>query len=90
MSINEFLEYVDKRIKKIEEKDPDYLNNPNWVELRFKQDQAYRELAKTKLVYYEFLVNKYSNDQNRCENYKKKIKEYRKYLGMEEENANTL
>ena len=90
MSINEFLEYVDKRIKKIEEKDPDYLKNAKWVELRFKQDQAYRELAKTKLVCYEFLVNKYSNDIKRCEKYKKKINGYRKYLGMEEDNENTL
>lgn len=90
MSIYEFLDYVDKRIKKIEDKDPDYIKNPKWVELRFKQDQAYHELAKTKLVYFEFLANKYSKDTKRCEFYLKKINEYRKYLGMEEENANTL
>lgn len=90
MSINEFLEYVDKRIRKIEEKDPNYMKNPKWVELRFKQDQAYHELAKTKLVYFEFLANKYSNDTKRCEFYLKKIKEYHKYLGLEGENENTL
>ena len=92
MNTNEFLEYVDKRIKKIEEKDPDYLHNAKWLELRAKQDDAFKELAKNKLAYFEFLANKYSKDQERCKIYTKRASEYREYLQKQGEpkNENTL
>lgn len=34
-----------KKIEKVEDSDPDYANNPKWLELRNKQDELYAVLA---------------------------------------------
>ena len=88
MDIQETLIRLNKKLSKIEESDANFTQNPKWLELRRQQDEAYNELAKSELEYFIMLNNKYSYDPNRCEFFKKKINEYRKYLGME--NGNTL
>lgn len=88
MNIQETLIRLNKRIIKVEENDADFTKNPKWLELRKQQDETYNELARSELEYFEMLNRKYSYDPQRCEFFKKKINEYRKYLGMEEEDAN--
>ena len=84
VTIKEFLDLIDKKIKKLEEKDSDYTNNAEWIKLRYKQNQAFRTLAKKKLIHFETLKEKYILDTEKLEFCEKKIKQYQKYLGMEE------
>ena len=77
--IEETLLQLHKKISKIEEKDENYRSNPKWIELRAKQDIAYRELAERKLHYHKkkFVATGSTTNQ-------KFIKIYSDYLGGDE------
>lgn len=53
MMIDETLLDLDKKIRKIEDKDENYIQNPKWQELRKQQDICYKKLAERKLKWHK-------------------------------------
>ena len=60
MIVDDILIELDKKIKRLEERDPEYEKNPKWQELRRKQDIAFINLAQRKLNYHKkiFILTK--------------------------------
>jgi hypothetical protein len=82
--IEEALLQLHKKITKIEEKDENYRTNPKWIDLREKQDIAYKELAERKLHYHKKKFMETGSALN-----KKFIKIYSDYLGGDENEKHT-
>lgn len=51
--IDETLLELDKKIKRIEDRDENYIENPKWQELRKQQDICYKKLAERKLKWHK-------------------------------------
>lgn len=51
--IDEALLDLDKKIRKIEDKDENYTENPKWKKLRKQQDMCYEQLAERKLKWHK-------------------------------------
>lgn len=81
--LDDFLVKLDKKITKLEEKDPNFRENQKWIDLRQQQDNAFKQLAKRKLTYHERLYNQTQNPRN--EHF---IKIYKDYIGEESEKSN--
>lgn len=69
-----------KKIICIEEKDPDYINNPRWQKLRKMQDEKFIELAQSQLDY----LNSVSENEYRTKR-KQVLKKFLKDNGIEYE-----
>lgn len=51
--LDETLIDLGKKIRKIEDKDENYIENPKWQELRKQQDICYKKLAERKLNWHK-------------------------------------
>ena len=74
-SIEEVLLGLHKKISRIEDKDPDYINNEKWQELRRQQNIEYKKLAQRKLDYHLW------RSQNGYEVNEKVVQIYKNYIG---------
>lgn len=73
------LEQLAQRIQNIENKDPNYLNNPQWKKLRQCQDECYVKLAKQQISEIELQLN-YEKNENKIKSLKDKQVQLKKYL----------
>lgn len=81
--LDEFLVKIDKKITRLEEKDPNFRENPKWIEMRKQQDDAFKKLAMRKLSYHERIYNQTQDPKN-----EKFIKIYKDYIGENCEKSN--
>lgn len=82
------LQRLSRRIESIEDKDPNFKDNPTWQRLRAKQDLAYIELAKEKLQFHkkELLVRKRDWDKEKIKFYEEYVEKNQKEIQENENN----
>lgn len=73
--IDETLLDLDKKIRRIEDRDENYRDNPKWQKLREQQDICYKKLAERKLKWHKRQFFLTSNPVN-----EKFIKIYEDYI----------
>ena len=80
-NIKYMLFYLSNKLQKIEDKDPDYVQNKNYQILRAKQDEYYLKLAKKELELYELDNKRFPNEYKQ-----QKIDFYKDYIKRNERN----
>lgn len=74
MEIEKLFE-IDKKIRKIEDKDDNYESNPKWIELRKEQNELFKQQAECKVKYHTEQFERTNNEYHL-----KQIKRYKEYL----------
>ena len=75
---------LSRRIESIEDKDPNFKDNPTWQRLRAKQDLAYIELAKQRLEFHKKELEVRNRDYD-----KQKVDFYESYIAKNEKGEKT-
>ena len=78
------LQRLSRRIESIEDKDPNFKDNPTWQRLRAKQDLAYIELAKQRLEFHKKELEVRNREYD-----KQKVDFYESYIAKNEKGEKT-